>query len=242
MLAASNRQGAAANNIANLNTTGYRAEAATTRAFASLLVLQAPADADASRAGAGAVQLGVVGTGAGVDGRAPSLVQGPLIQTSSPLDLALSGDGFFVVQTAAGPALTRDGHFGLDAQRRLVTTDGSLVLGEGGPITIGPGAIAVTADGAVSVDGREAGRLRLESYAASDLVRGGQTRFVAAAAADPQPPSATITQGALEGSNVDATQVMTDMVKVAGAFQSSQKVFQAIDATLARIVNDVARF
>jgi flagellar basal-body rod protein FlgG len=242
MLAASYRQTAAANNIANVSTTGYRAETTSNRSFADLLVVRMARENVLPFGPPSAEAIGAVGTGTLVDTSIPSLVQGPLEQTDSPLDLALTGEGFFVVQSPAGPILTRDGHFSVDADGRMVTSEGFLVLGQNGPITLAPGALAVAADGTITLDDRPIDRLRIESYAAADLERVGPNGFIAVEGAQAQDVTATATQGALEGANVDATQLMTDMLKISSTFQSAQRVFQTLDGTLGKIVNDVARF
>ena len=96
--------------------------------------------------------------------------------------------------------------------------------------------------GVAPEDGAAAGKLRFASYAAENLERVGSTAFVPVAGAEQTPVTARVTQGSLEGPNSDPTFVMTEMVKVNGQFTAAQKVFQAIDGTLARIITEVARF
>jgi flagellar basal-body rod protein FlgF len=242
MLAASYRQTAVANNIANIGTNGYRAEVTSNLAFASLLVRRVAHDNITPFGPASGEPIGRVGTGVLVNVSRPDLTQGPLQQTGNPLDVALSGQGFFVLQSPEGPILSRDGHFGLDAQRRLVNAQGYFVLGENGPITLAPGNVAIAADGALTLDGGPVDRLKIVSYAAGDLIRVGDTAFVPADGGTAIDPTATVAQGTLEGANVDATMLMTEMMKVSSTFQSAQKVFQTVDGTLGRIINDVARF
>lgn len=242
MLAASYRQTAVSNNIANLNTYGYREETTRNNAFANLLVVEMAHEPSAWIAGVSGRAIGAVGTGTMTDVSRPSLAQGPLIPTNGPLDMAIQGDGFFVLQTPEGEVLTRDGHFTLDANGNLVSSQGYLVLGEDGPISVGTAPFAVSADGTITQAGAVAGRLRFVNYAAADLRRVGSTAFVPEAGAAGTPVTARVTQGSLEGPNSDPTFVMTEMVKVSGQFTASQKAFQAADATLSRVINEVARF
>lgn len=242
MLAASYRQTTVSNNIANLNTYGYREEITRQNAFANLLVVQMAHEPSPWISGVNGRAIGSVGTGTMTDVSRPSLAQGPLIPTNGPLDMAIQGDGFFVLQSPEGEVLTRDGHFTLDANGNLVSSQGYLVLGEGGPINVGTAPFAVSADGTITQDGGIAGKLRFASYAADDLNRVGSTSFVPGAGAAQTPVTARVTQGSLEGPNADPTFVMTEMVKISGQFTASQKAFQTADATLGRVINEVARF
>jgi flagellar hook-basal body protein len=128
------RQETAANNLANVSTDGFRGE----RAFATLM------------------SDGAVAARTATDTRA-----GTLRDTRNPLDVALAGDGYFVVATPAGERLTRAGSFRIDAERHLTDADGHLVQGDAGAIRLPAGTdVTVGADGTVRVDGRAAGRLR----------------------------------------------------------------------------------
>ncbi len=91
---------------------------------------------------------------------------GSMEQTGNPLDFAIEGEGFFAVQTAAGEAFTRDGRFSLNTQGQIVTRNGDLVMGDGGPITLNPsgGAISVSREGTISQDGATAGTLRVSNF------------------------------------------------------------------------------
>jgi len=242
MLAATYRQKIVSNNLANIGTNGYRAEMTANLAFGNLLVTRMSAESASRGQPNNGTSVGRVGTGTMVGVSEANLTQGPLQQTGAPLDLAIGGDGFFVVETPDGPVLTRDGHFGPDAQGRLVTQQGYFVLGQNGRVQLDNTPVGVAADGTITQGNRIVDRLRIESYAAADLLRVGQTSFRAAAGAPPVVATGLVAQGVLEGANVDAVYTMTEMLKVAGAFSASQKVFQAVDGTLSRIVNDVARF
>ena len=123
MVAQTARQDVYANNLANVNSVGFRR--------GETVLGQFPADLLAAVGAAGQASGGVAATMPGLD-----LTQGPLVSTDRPQDLALTGDAFFTVQTPKGQAYTRDGRFQLDAQRRLTTLQGNLVLGERGPITL----------------------------------------------------------------------------------------------------------
>src|SRR3546814_13153720 len=100
-----------------------------------------------------------------------------MTSTENPLDVALSGDGYFEVETPVGPRYTRNGVFQLNADRQLVTSTGLPVLGEGGtPITLPPNSadVTITRDGTISTDQGPAGRLRVVRFESSAGSRVGK--------------------------------------------------------------------
>ena len=211
------RQETAANNLANVATDGFRGE----RAFATLM------------------SDGVVAARTATDARG-----GALRPTGNPLDLALSGDGYFVVQTGAGERLTRAGSFHLDAARQLVDPDGNAVLGESGPVTVPPGtAVAVGPDGTVSVDGQAAARLRLEAVDPGvQMAHDGGARFVPDASRRALPAgSRPVRQGALEESNVSAVGALVDMIAVQRAYAGVQKAVSVMDAVRGTAASELGK-
>jgi len=208
-VAQSNALDATANNIANASTTGFHGDRVTFRE-----ALAAARSPDLSNVSAGTTR---------VDDQA-----GALIQTANPLDLALEGDGYFGVTTAAGPRYTRAGNFQLDDQRNLVTADGFAVRGTGGtPIHVPAEAtqVAVAADGTVSADGAEIGKLELSKFAPNQMKRQGGSLFSAtgrAVAGDPP----KVRSGMLESSNVNIVRGVVDLVKVSRTYESLMKMIQ----------------
>ena len=200
---------ATANNIANASTTGFHGDRVTFRE-----ALTAARSPDVATVGAGTTRI---------DGQA-----GALTPTGSPLDLALDGDGYFGVATPNGPRYTRAGNFQLDAARTLVSADGFALRGQGGaPISIPPEAqtIAVAADGTVSADGAELGRLELVRFAPAQVQRQGGTLFAATGrplAGDPP----RVRSGMLESSNVNVVRGVVDLVKVSRTYESLMRVIQ----------------
>jgi flagellar basal-body rod protein FlgF/flagellar basal-body rod protein FlgG len=193
------------NNLANLNTAGFRAQDAT---FRSLL-------AGSSRAGASALNrvindFGVLG-GSRVD-----LRSGSMESTGNPLDMALEGEGFFAVQTHEQTLYTRNGSFRLSPSRQLITSEGDPVLGEQGPIVIPSGQVSVGTDGTISVDGAVAGKLRLVSFARGTSLRAvGNTYFEAPHDAATLPAAnVAMRQGMLEGSNVNPVSSVVNLITV----------------------------
>jgi len=193
----------AAANLANAQTPGYRAEREFFRS-----VLLGPDAAD-SELGATVNNYGLLG------GDRLSMAQGALEPTGNPLDLAIEGQGFFMLQTPNGPRYTRDGGFHRAPNGQLVTQAGEPVLSQAGqPILIPPGEVTVGADGAVSVAGGVVAEVGVFVFpAGTELTPEGANRYVApqgttAIAAT----NASIHQGAIETANQDVVQGSLDLV------------------------------
>lgn len=223
-----------ANNLANLNTVGFKGSRTD---FNSLLYEKIN----------GGQQ---VGTGAGFTTQT-SFQEGNLLPGSNPLDLAVVGDGFFQVQQPDGStAYTRNGAFRLDGQGRVVDAAGDLLLGSGGPITVPTGAtgIQVGASGAISaqVNGisQTIGQVTLASfpnpqglqdlggglYAAS--ANSGSVSTVntgSSSGSSSATPTVAIQQGTLEGSNVSLSDSMLQMILLRTGYQLGAKVLQTAD-------------
>lgn len=157
-----------------------------------------------------------------------NMTDGAVKQTDRDLDLALSGPGFFSVQLDGQTLLTRDGHFMLDREGQLRTADGGLVLGGGGPIQIPDGErVTFTADGKVigSVSG-ELDQLQIVTAPSATQVGGNYWQAKGGFAVT---EDATVTQGALEGSNVDPLRTMAELVEASRYFEIYQKAMSASD-------------
>jgi flagellar basal-body rod protein FlgG len=208
---------AVSNDLANLSTDGYKSERV---AFGDLLYNRVAAAGTATAAGAGA-QARILGRSEG---------QGALKQTGNPLDLAIEGDGYFLVTSANGtPALTRDGAFGVDASGQLVNSRG---LRLSPAIKLPPGVTAdelrIGSDGTVTAAGKKLGQIKLVTVTAPDhLVAEGEALLVPnAASGAPHAASGLIHQGALEDSNVDVGKDMATMMTAERAFQMSSTAIQ----------------
>lgn len=227
------RLDAIANDVANVNTSGYK----RLRVAFRDLVYQEPG------AGAGA---GVrTGNGVAADMLGRSFEQGALRRTERPLDLAITGEGFFQVRLPDGRlALTRDGNLHADGQGRLRTAQGALLEP---PLTIPAGvaddAIAVAQDGIVTAEGRPIGRVALVTVPApGGLVSAGDNAYLPSAASG-QPVAAgaaRVEQGHVEASNVDIGDAMVDMMAAQRAFQLASKVIEVQDEAMG-IANGVRR-
>ncbi|MDI9584335.1 MAG: flagellar hook-basal body protein [Acidobacteriota bacterium] len=163
--------------------------------------------------------------------------QGAIRQTGSPLDVALSGPGYFVIQTPTGRAYTRNGHFSLDAAGRLVNGQGQAVLGEGGEIRLGPGTVEIQANGTIMQGGRRVDRLLIVDFAPNAaLTRLGNGAINGAAAPTPV-ASPSLTQGSLETSNVNAVIELGAMQRGFRAYEANTNAIRAADQTLGRLID-----
>lgn len=168
--------------------------------------------------------------------------QGAIRQTGNPLDVAIDGDGFFSIQTPEGVQYTRQGSFSLNADGVLVSQDGYPVLGENGDITLDEGTVEIDLEGNLTVDGDDIGRLRITAFAdGSALKKIGDGRFVLsdATAQGSRPPDAATRQGYVETANVNPVLAMTEMIETSRAFEAYQKVIQTADESTATSINDV---
>lgn len=156
--------------------------------------------------------------------------EGPIGDTGNPLDLAISGDGFFTVQTAKGPRYTRHGAFQLNNQSQITSLSGNPLLGAGGaPIQVPQGTetITITRDGTVSADGSTIGQIQLVSFASPQaLVKEGNDLYDAKKQQPAPPVNAEIHQGSIEGSNVQGVVEMTRMINVVRNYQAANRLVE----------------
>ena len=213
-----------ANNVANVNTSGYKADSTLFEEFLK----------------SGAHEDNFVGNDRSVSyvqDRATfrDFSQGAAEQTKNPLDLAIDGGGFLVVQTAGGERYTRDGGLQLNNTGQLVTAGGNPVLGASGPIVLQPTDhdINVSPDGTITVlegNGRTdsiRGKLRLVSFAqAQKLLKEGSNLYSSGEGA-PQPDTKSmVRQGFIEKSNVNAVAEMSRMIEVTRAYTQISTLLQ----------------
>ncbi len=172
--------------------------------------------------------------------------EGIVKETGNPLDFALEGDGFFVVQTPQGPRYTRAGNFTLDAQRQLVTQDGYPVLGDGAPIvlndTTGKG-IWLSRDGNFMVDDTQVAHLDVVKFKNPQaLERMGNNLYSSTNASGQAAPANTgVEQGYLEGSNVNPVEEMINLLDIYRAYEAQQKTLKAADQLDGHAANDVGK-
>jgi len=201
-----------ANNMANASTGGYKAD----REFYSLYV--SPEAADAGQAASMPV----------IERPWIDLAQGVIQPTGNTLDLALSGKGFFAVQTPGGPLYTRSGSFHLAADGKLVTAEGFPVSGVNGAVLRlqASGKIEVAGDGTVRQDGQVIGQLQVVDFpGAAGLAKQGNNYFRSAdtSAAPAAGAGTTVEQGRLEASNTGTAESAVRLISIMRQFEMLQK-------------------
>lgn len=214
-----------AHNLANLATTGYRGQETT---FRSLLT------------GKAAVQGNAVNTAVNnfgvLSGSRLSAAPGSLIPTGNPLDVAVSGDGFFAVQSAQGVLYTRDGTFHVTSTGQLQTSQGNAVLGAQGPVILPSGNVAISSDGTISVDGNVVDQLRLAEFLPqTNLTAVGNATYSAPNGSALAATESSVSQGMLEGSNVSPTEGVVQLITVQRNTEMLSRALSALDGQLNQI-------
>lgn len=232
-----------ANNLANVNTTGFKKDRADFQTLAYQQLVAAGAASDAQNKFATGLALG---TGVSLAGTSRIDTQGTLASTGNALDLAIEGAGYFQVQRADGStAYTRSGNFSRTAEGTMVTSDGLPVQPQ---IQIPEGAtsISVGNDGTVSatLQGQSAptelGKIEIASFMNPAGLQsvGGNLLLETAASGTAQVGAAgldgrgAIRQGSLEGSNVNVVEELVDMIETQRAYEVNSKMIKATDEML----------
>ncbi len=245
-LAAMKRLDVIASNLANASTNGFKQDRL---AFESVLAgnLNPPAFPPGQTADPVLLQ----------ERQLTDYSAGPLVQTGNTFDLALQGDGFFVVKTPEGVAFTRQGSFRLSADGTLVTANGYPLLSkagdqpaEGQPIRIdvlgqtAGGKPVVDSQGNITLNGEPVASLAIFDFPKPyQLTKGAGTLFLAGAGVTPQAANqlTTVAQGALEQSNVDSIGQMVQMVDASRYFETCQRAVRSFDDMNTKAINDLAR-
>ncbi|MGD8880349.1 MAG: flagellar basal-body rod protein FlgF [Desulfobacterales bacterium] len=230
------------NNLANVNTVGFKKDRGRFKAFElseAAINKKLPASWNKSQAPAFWMQFSSY----------TDFSSGEKKKTGNPFDLALTGRGFFCVRTPDGVRYTRRGDFTVNSDEILVTQEGWPVLGQGGEIQIklakpshDKREFSVSEDGFVTVDGSQVDRLRIVDFTnASGLEKAGHNfyRAVNPRTLEDMNEDIRVTQGFLELSNVDVVRMMTEMIEVLRGYESYQKTMRSIDEMNAKLINDV---
>jgi flagellar basal-body rod protein FlgF len=199
-----------ANNLANMSTGGYKRESLK---FEEYMKASLPAS----------YQKGMQNIGFVRDvGTTREMAEGPLKTTGNPLDLAVSGDGYFIVQTPRGDRYTRNGHFTLNGDGQIVSADGYVLQGDGGAIAITAedGDVRIAADGTVSGNQGQIGKIRVVDFANDRALTKEGDSLYATTQAPTDVTMPTMTQGMLETSNVEPVVEMTNMINVMRTYQA----------------------
>jgi flagellar basal-body rod protein FlgG len=228
MAARQKAQDVLAMNLANVNTTGFKADRPVFETALQRTLYRVE--------GTGATPIGTLSAGALLTTTYTDLQPGPLMRTGNPLDVAIEGEGYFAVQTPAGIRYTRNGAFSLNAEGILITREGFPVLGTQGVIRLPRSAtLEIGEDGSLRIDGKVVDRLQ--------IVQGTMRKDTNGWLVGNATPVATprLITGMLEGANVNIVREMVEMIEYLRAYETHQRAIQAQDETLGRAINEIAR-
>jgi flagellar basal-body rod protein FlgF len=216
------RQDVLANNLANVNTEGFKKEI-------SFFTRQSGSDGQSE-------------TGLRV---ATSFKQGPLTRTQRQLDVAIQGEGFFVIETGNGERYTRRGVFVRSSDGYMVTPEGDQLVSSGGELQLPPGEVTISSEGIVEVDNREIGRIKVVRFDDSSVLQKvGSSMFKAAATVSPtelEIEEISMVQGFVEESNVNVIHEMSEMIKALKAYEISQKAIKSHQEVIQMVTSQVGR-
>ncbi len=219
-----------ANNLANINTNGFKAEQPIFEEYLSRNASEDSPDNTISF-----VQD---------FGMHRDLREGRMEVTDNPLDIAISGEGYFKVDTPDGTRFTRNGAFELDAQGRLVTGDGFPVLSAAGTgFTFGAedGQILISGDGTISTNQGTQGRLSLVTFEDERKLQKAGGTLLKTDEPEITVEDVSVLQGAVESSNVQPILEMTHMISVMQAYQSANKIVEKADELQRQAISTLAK-
>lgn len=224
------------NNLANVNTVGFKED----RAHFEVIPAESSEPPDTNDP---AIQIQpTVSPGDSALQYYINFAQGPLRHTGNPLDLAIEGNGFFNVQTPDGVQYTRKGNFMLAENGQLVTQEGYAVLGQNGTIELQGGHITIGRDGSISVNGSTVDVINVTQFSdPQQLLKTDGSFFILPAEAAPGEPSDNydLMQGYLELANVDPIKGMVEMIEALRVFEAYQKMLETLDNVDSQAVAEV---
>jgi len=224
------RQETFANNLANINTPGFKKDGVFQRELSKAERISIPTESDWEEPMVDQVHI--------------DFSAGQLEYSGDDLNVAIEGDGFFVVSTADGERYTRDGSFQLDSEGFLMTANGNRVLTDGGPVALVGSKIEIDGDGKILVDGSQVAQLMVVDFAKPyQLVKGEGGLFVPKNESVTSQPAAdfSLRQGYVERSNVGAVEEMVSMIGSYRDYESGQKAIQIQDETLQKLLEKLGK-
>jgi len=213
-----------AQNIANANTSGYKKERL---AFKDFLIL---ADNKPSFMPDERVMSEISST-------MVDFSNGAFVKTGNPLDLAISGKGFFALE---GNKYTRGGNFKINSEGYITTQDDMKVLGSGGPILVKGKKIEVSSEGEIFVDGASVDTLKLIEFSNKENLQRLNGGIFTTNEAGEEIKS-QVEQGYLEASNIDVVKEMVQMIMALRDYEAYQKMIQGFDEATGKVVNEMGK-
>lgn len=242
MMLQMSRQDVVANNLANVNTSGFKKNVAIAKAFPEMLISrlgEVKENANGEKVNVPIEQIGRLGTGATVCGVYTDYDNSNIKQTQNPTDLAIVREGYFVVQTPDGQRFTRSGEFKLNSEKILTDNSGYPVLDtNNSPIEV-DGELLIDGEGNININGQNVTKLRIVNFTnLQNLERLGDT-LVNSTETPAEVEKPEILQGYIEQSNVNPVKEMVTLITVVRAYESLQKMVQAEDELTDVAINQV---
>ena len=235
-----------ANNMANANTNGYKAEGTSSRAFSKVLGIKINDDSEAYlQRSFGKMSLGVK-----IGESYRDWSSGSFRVTDNTYDFAIAGNGFFTISMTDRSGVehiryTRDGAFTITSEGYLVTKDGDFVLDDKGGRIVLPtnqGDPSVDGDGNIIFNNQTIAKLGMVDFLDYDyLEQYGENQFDAVDGATIIPFTGSIEQGVIETSNVNIVDEMVNLIAVTRQYESNQKMIQTVDSIMDKAVNTIGR-
>lgn len=234
------RMDAISNNLANIDTTGYKKDQVIVKSFKEVLTYKInDPEMVASQ------QIGKMSLGVSVDMVDIDYMQGSLKQTDEALNVALQGSGMIKVGSLSEDGTmvekyTRDGSFLIDQQGRLVTNEGLFVLGDEGIITLDQYDVRISRDGSVYSNENLIDKIKIVGIEDGNTLRKqGSNVYIGTADTVETEFTGTMEQGFLESSNASSIEEMINMINVMRTYEANQKIIQTYDATMEKVVNNI---
>lgn len=226
------KQEITANNIANAETPGYKKDSTFIKELDAATKRALPTQSDWERPM--------------IDQIYTDYSQGTFNKTGSPLDAAIQGEGFFILESVDGiqRQYTRNGSFMVDTEGFLVNSNGMRVIGDGGPVSVGDGTdINIDETGQVIVDNNVVARLSVVNFDdKNELQKSGNSSFVVAEEVEPLPSTDySVRQGYLEQANINVVKEMVEMIVTMRHFEAASKMIQTQDESLQTLYSEVGR-
>lgn len=231
------RMDALANNLANVNTCGFKKDVVVSTAFPDMLISRLEKQDNGA---SGSYQpIGKLGSGACVGLQTSDFSQGNMKRTENPLDFALGNSSYFAVETANGERFTRNGQFKVDGTGLLTDQSGNPVMDINDEQIILEGDFQVDKQGNILVNGEQVTTLKVVSFVdqGSMVKLGGSLWQSGTPYSEDVNPQ--VFQNYVEDSNVNAVSEMIEMIKVTRSYESLQKIVQAQDESLQTVIEQV---
>ena len=233
------------NNIANVNNTGFKKDTTVVQSFSEEM-MKIFDDPSASLVRTNN-EIGKVSLGNFITEVSTDFSSGSFEETGGTYDLALDGDGFFVIETVnkdgqTAEKYTRDGSFTLNANNELMTKEGNYVLGENGRVVIPNGIISISENGYIYSNGEFVDKIKIVDFENKETLRKtGDNLYAKIEETKEKPFTGILIKSHLEKANVNVVDEMVNMINVSRIYELNQKMIQNHDSILGKAVNEIAR-